>query len=184
MCETWNNFIENQKVFWTRIIEAHINPQLKSWHEFLKTSDVETLFEMASTVQNYYNDNQYIREDFNPLHFAAINEDVKIVKRLIEKETHQKSIEDVLWSPLHCAAQYGKLEAYQFITKYFVQINPVDDEDYTPLHLAAKHGHLNLCQFIIENVTDKNPENIRDEFEEGGGVTPLHEAAINGSLAI
>ena len=158
MCVTWNDFIENIKLIWTRIIKAHINPALKSWQDFLKTSDVETLFEMATTVQNYYNDNQYIREDFNPLHFAAINEDVKIVKRLIEKETHQKSIEDVLWSPLHCAAQYGKLEGYKLISNCVEQINPVDEEDYTPLHLAAKHGHLNLCQFIIDNVDDKNPK--------------------------
>ena len=95
VCVTWNIFINNQKLLWTRIIEAHINPALKSWQDFLKTSDVETLFEIASTVLNYYNENQFINKDFNPLHFAAINGDIKIVKRLIEKEMHQKSIEDV-----------------------------------------------------------------------------------------
>ena len=130
-------------------------------------------------------------------------------KQKVHYENKQKK---GLWgrTPLHSAAEAGKISECKLIIDNVEDKNPQDNFGRTPLHLAAFNGKLSVCQLIINNVKDKNPkdkngrtplheaaklgqfkifelifENIEDKNpQDQSKETPLHYAAINGHLAI
>ena len=55
-------------------------------------------------------------------------------------------------TPLHYAAEYGKLVEFKLIIDNVEDKNPMNKFGLTPLHFAARMG-----QLIINNVEDKNP---------------------------
>ena len=78
------------------------------------------------------------------------------------------------WSPLHIAAESGKLNLFKMTYDKTGKSNPWTN-NLTPLHVAAGVGQLEICQLIMDDFDDKNPANPN-------GYTPLHYAAHRGSL--
>ena len=51
---SWKNFIDNERLPWTRIIVHYIKPLKSSWRKFLQKSNIRSLFEMATLVIQHY----------------------------------------------------------------------------------------------------------------------------------
>ena len=210
--QSWKSFIDNGKLTWIRKIVYHIKPLTLSWKKFFEKSNVILVAEMATSVIQYF---KYHPEDKGlintvPLHFAAMTGNTEMIERLIQIGAKLNEIDSAQCTPLHYAARYDQLTAYQVIMENNPIINP-ECGYMTPFHIAAEHGHLSICKLIIDKVEDKNPRNVDRETPllyavQGGfyeickliidndlidknprdesGNTPLHDAALSGNLAI
>ena len=133
---------------------------------------------MATSVIQYFKDHPEDKGLINtvPLHFAAMTGNTEMIERLIQIGAKLNEIDSAQCTPLHYAARYDQLTAYQVIMENNPIINP-ECGYMTPFHMAAKHGHFSICELIINNVEDKNPKNV-------DGETPLHYAVEGGFLEI
>lgn len=77
------------------------------------------------------------------------------------------------YTPLHHAAQSGKVEALQPLIDLGAKIDQEDYDGHLPLHLAVRHGHREVAETLIAKGT--NPTLLTSQ-EEG----LLHLAAENG----
>ena len=83
-------------------------------------------------------------------------------------------------TPLHVAAQYGRLEIFKTIAEVTFDKNLRCKHNYTPLHEAAYWGHLEVCKLLLLYLEDKNPRGGPND----AGTTPLHFAADQGHLDV
>lgn len=85
-----------------------------------------------------------------PIHLAAINGNLAIVKKLISKRA-STSIPDIYGElPIHLAAKYGHSE----LVAYLYGLNPKDanrknDEGLNTLHIASMMGHENVIATLL-----------------------------------
>ena len=82
-------------------------------------------------------------------------------------------------TPLHVAAVYGQVQAFELIDKLQPELlEAVNDVQNTAAHRAAENGHLAILQYIA----NKDPSLI---MAKGAmGATPGHLAAIKGHLDV
>nr|XP_048327794.1 ankyrin-1-like isoform X3 [Ziziphus jujuba var. spinosa] len=103
-----------------------------------------------------------------------------IMHLLLEKGGHGLAgKKDVLgWTPLHCAAHLGHLEATQLLLQNsstriaYLQ----DNEGMSALHIAAKQGRVNVMEQIINHKPDAC------DLVDNRGWNPLHVAIANTKL--
>jgi len=120
-----------------------------------------------------------------PLHFAAQQGHLDVVKFLTARIEDKNPSDDDGYTCLHGASEKGQLNIFKYYKEElnYTDINPgqVSDEEKlngrTPLHWAAQHGHFELAKYIIEGLDNKNPS-------DANGATPLHLAAQFGHLDI
>ena len=96
---------------------------------------------------------------------------VKEFHDAVPKRSEQK------WSPMHVAAERGRLDLCNLIVKETSVRNPIGQNRLTPIHFAAQAGHLEVYEFLTDGVENKNPK-------AGRRLSPLHLAAKNGHLPI
>lgn len=82
-------------------------------------------------------------------------------------------------TPLHAAAQAGRLECTQYLVKVSKKrpSRIKDGDGATPVHFAAVKGHSDVLAFFLSEAAATGDE--RDEI----GATPVHDAAEQGQLA-
>ena len=118
--------------------------------------------------------------DNTPLHYAAYNGKLDVVKHFVENmkcDPNSKGRWDM--TPLHCASEGGYLD----VVKYLVESHHCDplcpDEDkQTPLHLASSKGHLDVVRYFT---AIHNSDTL---VKNTCGNTPLHYAALEGKLDV
>jgi len=82
------------------------------------------------------------------------------------------------WNLLHYAAQYGNLNATEFLAN-LADINLIDGKtnaQQKPIHIAADNGHTKIIEFFI----NEKKMDVNDPGKDY--VTPLHYAAKKGEL--
>ena len=146
---------------------------LTSQEQFIQTVKVRTILSGAAVVMV-----SVLREIF----------------RLFPKGTTQSNQYLKKWhsTPLHEAAKYGHLAAYQLIMENVKDKNPCCryyqdiklgnslkplNLNPTPLHLAAANGHLKMYKLIVQNVKYSRPL-------DSTGRTPLCYAQMNNQIEI
>jgi ankyrin repeat protein len=110
----------------------------------------------------------------NPLHTAAQQGKLDIVKALVAAGVDKEAIDDEHLTPLHIAVIYDHLA----IVRYLIEEAGAQVEVYhhlgaNPLHSAATRGHLPIVKYLLE-------ENRRIFINTKGrtlGTIPLHLAA-------
>eukprot|EP00466_Bigelowiella_natans_P009599 jgi/Bigna1/143987/aug1.83_g18695 len=124
-----------------------------------------------------------------PLHAAAKNGNLALLRSLLEKKLNIEEKDDQGWTPLHHAASNGNVDIVQFLVEEMnanvlaednCQKTPSDvafgnAKNYllhgeTPLHIAAEHGRVDEMRRLIKTKADL-------EVKEHRGWTALHCAA-------
>ena len=116
-----------------------------------------------------------------PLHYAAYNGNLDVVKYLVDIDEHSRSCPSNLSyeTPLHFACQNGHLNIAQYlINEMHYDPSSKGSADWTPLHYACSNGHLNIAQYLI------GEKHCIPSCKNKYGTTPLHFACGNGHFNI
>jgi len=110
-----------------------------------------------------------------PLHWAAIQNHVRVITRLVERGMDVDMRDAEGRTPLMIAAAFGNSDAAE--TLLALGADPqAKDRDFgdAPIHFAARTGHTALVRLLLEH-------GVESELPAGpDGVTPLHYAAMFG----
>ncbi|MFO7957792.1 MAG: ankyrin repeat domain-containing protein [Candidatus Brocadiia bacterium] len=111
------------------------------------------------------------------LHFAARDNDIETVRRLIAEgwDVDQPNITGL--RPLHRAAWPGHAEVTEVLLAAGADPNVRDIEEATPLHIAASQGYLSLVDMLLNAGADPNTS-------MNTGWTPLHRAATSRNAQV
>ncbi|XP_065650594.1 uncharacterized protein LOC101237623 isoform X2 [Hydra vulgaris] len=143
-----------------------------------------------------------------PIHYAAMS-NFESVKILIQESADTEVTDNEEKTPLHIAAEYGKVDCLLILVKNSTRnINCTDEKGQSPLHLAAKNGWTDTSLVLIEmgaQISGRDDSNwspldyaarnghskiVIALIKNGACVneydpnklTPLHHASINGHV--
>ncbi|XP_019851378.1 PREDICTED: transient receptor potential cation channel subfamily A member 1 homolog [Amphimedon queenslandica] len=88
--------------------------------------------------------------DVTPLHIAAKEGFIDIASVLLQNDASEIDIADAnLLSPIHYAAQFGKVKMIEFLLHKGADIECQDTDSYTPLLTSAAYGQLQAMKALI-----------------------------------
>lgn len=112
----------------------------------------------------------------NNIFDAVAHGTVEDVRHLLEEKGADVNIKDENdYTPLHVAAQKGKLEIAKELLSHKANANARDIENLTPLHIAVGNRNVEVAKVLISARSDVNAQ-------DKNGMTPLHWAAHEGEL--
>ena len=143
-----------------------------------------------------------------PIHYAARSNDRTTLDALNYQQQALKAVSAIGDSPLHIAAELGKINMVHYLLELGADVNCRDNEDRTPLHRAAQTGQNEVISLLLSykssrNQCDKNGRNpflyavatgnidvvslliLQDDkysFADSEGVTAMHIAAEKNKL--
>jgi len=95
-----------------------------------------------------------------PLHLAASEGDVELVKELLEQGLNVNARDMHGLTPLHVAALKGHTEVAKVLLEHGADVNAREEcFENTPLHLTLEKGHLEVVKVLLEHGADINAEN-------------------------
>ncbi|XP_048765661.1 transient receptor potential cation channel subfamily A member 1 homolog isoform X2 [Ostrea edulis] len=95
------------------------------------------------------------RYDNHPLHIAAQDGYLSIVKCLIEHGADLDCKNEEEQTPLHLAAKNGRTNVVrELVIRDHSSVNDEDEDSNTALHLATLHGHTKVAMILIKNGAD------------------------------
>ena len=97
------------------------------------------------------------------------DDQLEIVKHLLEREANIEAQDQDGVTPLHCASQIGDLEIVKHLLERGANIEAQDQHGGTPLHWASRNGHLEIVKHLLENRA-----NI--EAKDNDGCTPVQRS--------
>jgi len=129
-----------------------------------KASEFSHLQLLVFMLENGANLNSKDKDDWTPLHFAAVNGHLSVVEYLVNQKAdiNEKNKDDC--APLHYAAQRGYLSVVEYLFNQKADINAKDNIRMTPLHHAANNGHLSVIEYLVNQKADINAIDDRVEF--------------------
>ena len=107
------------------------------------------------------------------LGIAVKNNDVILLKLLLDAGADKDKANDHDETPLHVAACYGRSECMNILIEAGADINKAGWHGWTPLHCAAYDGHSECMKILIEAGADID-KSSKSKW------TPLHGAAAYG----
>jgi len=115
--------------------------------------------------------NSVDEDNYTPLHRAAYNNHVDIIKYLLEHGANAHAWTSEGWEPLHSACKWGNVEAaYALLNGADIDVNCRTNGNLTPLHLAAscndEPGSLYTAQMLLQH------PKINLCVKSNGGETP------------
>ncbi len=112
-----------------------------------------------------------------PLHWAAKNGIVEIVRMLIGAKADLNVKDNRGCTPLHWAAEQGRVEVTRMLIDAGADLNVKDKVDGAPLHFATYYGKVEIARMLIDAGADV-------DAQDNGDWTPLHIAAYDGRVKI
>ena len=115
-----------------------------------------------------------------PLHRAATNGHLEVVKKLRTKGADVNALNDDTFTPLSLAALHGKMDVVVFLHESGARLSTPDPQsgrvfNWSPLSAAASRGYKEVAEYIVQ----KGGPMVLDVQDEDGW-TALHYAARNG----
>ena len=103
-----------------------------------------------------------IRDRFTPLHKAAINGHVRIVKLLLSHKADVNSRNKRGGTPLHGASQEGHLASVVALLQAGADPLLSKHDGNLPIHQAAQNNHTEVVRILIES-TKCSPDQVRHD---------------------
>ena len=106
-----------------------------------------------------YDPNVPDKNGITPIHLAAENGHLEVMKLLIKKTNNPNSPEFKNGkTPLHLAAENGHVDIIKILIKYLLK--PLDNECENPKQLAEKNGHKDIVKLFssIKRTLNDQPE--------------------------
>ncbi len=134
-----------------------------------------------SLVQDLLNNsadvNAQDRDNFTPLHLAALNGYTAIAQLLIDKRADIKAqtIREKA-TPLHCTAENGHTATAQLLLEKGADVNAQTTNNTTPLFIAAFNSHTTTAHLLIDKGADVKAQDKKNW-------TALHASSYNGHTA-
>ena len=148
-----------------------------------KCESVQWLIEKENVDKNKKVEKNDLNKKFHvndtPIHIAAANSHLQIVKYLVEKQyvdVNIKGYEDK--TPLHYACQSDHLQIVEYLISKSANVNAKDFSGDYAIHYAARYGSVLTVQYLIEK------RNVFQDIQGYEGRTPLHYACLNDHLDI
>lgn len=111
-----------------------------------------------------------------PLHWAAYNNNLEMVKYLVEQGAEVNAKNNCGVTPLHFAALNNNLEMVKYLVDKKAEVNAKDKKcGMTPLHWAASENNPEVVKYLIQKKATVN-------LQDNNGKTALHWAAQKGQL--
>ena len=189
-----NNFIENEKFVWHRIIRLHKGNIIgfeDSWKKTIEKNSVDNIKQLALATQTFFKHEPRFLNQWHPLFIAAAEGSLELCKHIIEKtgENNPSIVKKVPfrfksgigtytgYTALHFAAEHGYLDVAKLIIDRVEDKNPIDRHENTYLHFAARQDDIAVYKLFMNNTEENLHENNL-------GWTPCHYAAAWGNLKV
>ena len=187
-----NQFINNEKEIWLRIIRLYKGNIIgfeDSWKKTIEKDSVDNIKQLSVATQYFFKCDTRFLNQWHPLFIAVAEGSLELCKYVMEKTGENnpsivkhidliKSIKIATgYTALHFVAEYGNLDVAKLIIDGLEDKNPIDSEKNTSLHYAARQDNIAVYKLFMNNTEDKMPENI-------WGWTPYHLAAHKGNLKV
>ena len=156
VCKDWKDIIDTQSSLWSSFGGFHTNIYLQAVEEN-KIGIVKKFLQFGKEPNPVFT-----RDDLLDRPFPDI-------------EAPWNPYDECA-TPLHVAAELGRIEIFKLIIQKAEDKNPETIDGSTPMHFAACRGQNQIIKVLMEDdmVGDKNPANE-------AGITPLHVAARHGN---
>ena len=92
----------------------------------------------------------------NPIHFAAMNGHLEIVKLLTKFADVPNAPDQIRNTPIHYASCSGNLEIVEFLSKFTDAPNPPNIIGFTPMKMAKSRGYTQIVKFLEEHASSTN----------------------------
>ena len=100
-----------------------------------------------------------------------------MVEYLIQKGATVDAYDNEKSTPLHVAAQNGRLEVVKLLLVSGAELHHQDDNGMSALHWAAYNGRDEVVRLLVQSGADVN---VKKAGENSSGSVPLHGAAFYG----
>ena len=102
--------------------------------------------------------------DMAPIHTAAQDGYLNLVKQLVEQRGVSVDLEDICRrTPLHEASSFGRLPVVKWLVGKGANIHAQDYEGKTPLDIARKSGELDVVSFL-EQELQRNKQHVQQSI--------------------
>ena len=120
---------------------------------------------------------QIVTHNVPPLVAACTNDNIELVKYLLEHgaDIHKQSLTRA--TPLRAAAYYGYIHIMECLLDNGADLNKANCIGSSPLLAAAHNGGAEATKFLIEKGCDLNQRTIE-------GYTAIHEASQKGEVSV
>ncbi|XP_071636453.1 uncharacterized protein [Temnothorax longispinosus] len=112
-------------------------------------------------------------DDFTILHIALQENNLEMIKYLVDKGCNINVKNASGSKPIHIVAREGYKDIVEFFLSKGLSINDRGEFNQTLLHFAAMKGHLEVAKYLISQGADVNAKDVN-------GLTPMHVAANFG----
>ena len=138
------NFLNNERFFWIRTIQAQERRLQDSWKKVVVKSPLAIIKEFAVSVQQYVRANYSRREGlYSPLYIAAGVGNSVLCKYISNRREDEIDEGGEFCSDLHLAVMFGyPYESFKLLLENVKNKNPRNDWGETPLHHAVEEGFL------------------------------------------
>jgi ankyrin repeat protein len=143
----------------------------------LHAASKDGLMDVAQWLLNIDADANAREDDHTtPLHFAAANGNLELVRTLLGHSVDVNATKTNLrqnLTPLHEASQGGHVDVARVLILQGANVNAAAGRYWTPLHSASYSGNAEIVRLLIQYRADVNAH-------DGDHWTPLHLAASQG----
>ncbi|PIK35762.1 putative transient receptor potential cation channel subfamily A member 1-like, partial [Apostichopus japonicus] len=180
MCAAWKGNCEAGGILLKEgsAIETLDYNQKNCLHLAVEMDHVEFVKMLLRHVNSVNIINATSKMEWTPLHYAAENGNVEIMRCLLDAGANLTCKDHQVKSPLHIAASHGKLKfTAAALHEQPDTINESDRRGMTPLLLASKHGHHHVVRYLLKTGADISSRNSHE-------MTALSLAAMKGNVHV
>ena len=136
------------------------------------------IYRPSQVVNVLPNINQTDEVMWTPLHNAAVQNNIPMVKKLLELHAEVDAKNDKGQTALHLAILAGSIPIVKALLDSKATVNTYTSHELnSPLHLACEGGYRKIVDMLIDAKSEVNQPNFMER-------TPLHLAALSGRADI